>query len=385
LRLAMDAAAPRVAHVVIALACGGLERLVVDWTNERNRRYPHSTEVWCLDAPGELAAQVAGDCVRCVQARRARFPWDVGAVRRLAAGLRGGAAGAPGGAGVAVVHSHNLAAQQYAALALRGSRIGHVHTQHGENPHLRSLLNRWRSRLLARRTSRLVAVSEATARAMARYQGLERERLVVIPNSIAVPTAVAEAGPVRARHGISPRTTVIGSVGRLAWVKGYDRLLVAFRALSAELPDACLLLVGDGPERGALERLAASLGIRSRVIFAGFQPDVGGYYAAMHLFVLPSRSEGVALSLLEAMAAGVPAVATAVGGNRELLADGVAGWILPEDEARWPAVLAGILGNATERERRVAAARERTRTVYNRERTMAAYEALYRAVATACS
>lgn len=378
----METAAPKVAHVVIALACGGLEKLVVDWTNARNRRFPHSTEIWCLDTPGELAAQVAGDCVHCLYARRARFPWDMAAVRRLAAGVRRDGSS---GAGVAVVHSHNLAAQQYAALAVRGSGIRHVHTQHGENPHLRSLLNRWRSRLLARGTARLVAVSEATAQAMVRYQGLRRDRLVVIPNGIPIPTVAPEAGPVREQCGLSHRAVVIGSVGRLARVKGYDRLLVAFRTLSAELPDAILLLVGDGPERGALERQAEQLGILSRVIFAGFQPEVGGYYAAMHLFVLPSRSEGVALSLLEAMAAGVPVAATAVGGNREILADGAAGWILPDDETAWPAMLAGILRDSTEPERRVAAARERVRTVYNSERTLAAYEALYREVLTACS
>jgi hypothetical protein len=138
----MEARIPRVAHLVIALAHGGLERLVVDWTNARNRRYPGSTVIWCLDAPGELAVQVEGDAVWCAEAERARFPWDRAAVRRMKSN------GASHGT-LDVVHSHNLAAQQYAALVTRGTSMRHVHTQHGANLHNLGLKDRVRSRLLA--------------------------------------------------------------------------------------------------------------------------------------------------------------------------------------------------------------------------------------------
>jgi hypothetical protein len=155
----MTSDTPRVAHLVISLAFGGLERLVVDWTNARNRLRPGSTLVWCLDTPGDLAGQVEGDAVRCLHARRSRFPWDRDAVRRLAAELAGPGGGQPA---AEVVHSHNLAAQQYAVLAARGTGIRHVHTQHGANTESMRYRDRWRSRLLARYTDALVAVSEAT-------------------------------------------------------------------------------------------------------------------------------------------------------------------------------------------------------------------------------
>jgi hypothetical protein len=123
---------PRVAHLVISLAHGGLEKLVVDWTNGRNRRQPGSTEVFCLDAEGDLAPRVEGHAVFCLHAHRGRFPFDLAAVKRLRECVAGGASA---GAKIQIVHSHNLAAQQYAALGLVGLDAGHVHTQHGAAIH----------------------------------------------------------------------------------------------------------------------------------------------------------------------------------------------------------------------------------------------------------
>ena len=374
---------------------------MVDWTNARNRRLPGSTAVGCLDEPGELAPQVEGAAVRCFRSDRSRRPWDRAAVRKLREEpFPINHQPSTINHSPRVLHAHNLAAWQYAALAklswrARGSAPAPrlVYTQHGANLHNLTLVDRLRGRALACFTDHLVAVSEATAEAMAKSLWIPRRRIEVVANGVGNENPKSEIRNPRAELrrtlGLSDGATVIGSVGRLAHVKGYDRLIRAFASLapsSLNFPGASdrnanrrsaplLLLVGDGPERSSLERLARDLGVAGRVIFAGYQADPAPYLAAMNLFVLPSRSEGLSVALLEAMAAGVPVLVTEVGANREVIADGEAGTLLPDDEERWPVALASALAdNAREK---VAAAQARVKTHYSLETTLDQYEKIY--------
>jgi glycosyltransferase involved in cell wall biosynthesis len=382
---------PHVVHVVTSLACGGLERLVVDWTNERNRRMPGSTSVCCFDEPGELASQVDGR-VACVGLNRARKPLDWAGLSRLRRLLKL----------AQVVHTHNLAALQHATLAGWGLPLGRVHTEHGTNPHVRGWKNRLRNRWLARAAGRVVAVSEYTAVEIARAWRLPAGRLSVIPNGVTEAPSVSaeEEARLAAGLGLDPSMPVLGSVGRLADVKGYDRLIRAFAevvrrsevgGLRPEVGEKdglktetrhlkpYLLLIGDGPDRVNLESLAARLGVSGQVCFAGFRSDARRLLPLMDLFVLPSRSEGLSVSLLEAMSAGVPVCVTDVGENRAVLAGGECGTLLPDDEAGWSATLAGLLteeGGAAAR-RRAEAARARVADHYSLAATVDAYERLY--------
>jgi glycosyltransferase involved in cell wall biosynthesis len=174
---------------------------------------------------------------------------------------------------------------------------------------------------------------------------------------------------------------VIGCVGRLAEVKGQDRLIEAFAAAFAGEPGVVLQLVGDGPSRESLEALVQRLGLAGRVVFMGFRADARALMGAMDLVVLPSRSEGLSVALLEAMAEGVPVAATAVGDNACVLDEGRCGILLPVDETRWPEALAAVVKELRADEgvwrERVDAARARVRDVYSLERTVKAYESLY--------
>lgn len=382
---------PRIWHVVISLEFGGLERLVVDWTNARNRRQPGSTAICCLDAPGALAPLVEGGAVVALQASRGRFPCDLAALRtlrRLALRTAGGC-----GRAADLLHSHNLAPQQYAALARLGTRLRHIHTEHGTNPHAGSLVHRLRNRLLFAATDRYVAVSNHTADSLTAVQRLPRHGLVVIPNGVSaappggVPASVR--GAVRAELDIAPDAAVLGAVGRLAWIKGHDRLLQAFAALvrqravaGARVP--VLVLVGDGPARAALESQAGALAIRERVVFTGYRVDGRRLLAALDLFVLPSRSEGLSVALLEAMADGVPVAATDAGENRVVMGD--TGSPLPVDEEAWTAILGDALdasvAQAPAFRRRLAEARRRVAEAFSLEGSLAAYERLYAEVLT---
>ena len=374
---------PKVLHLVISLAPGGLERLVVDWANERNRRNPASTLIGCLDEPGDLAVQVEGRVVANVHAARSRRPFDLGAVRRLKNVLRGNS--------ISVLHSHNVAAWQYGVLACLGTRIKHIHTEHGTNPHYGGLVNRLRNAWLWRLTDVVVVVADKVAEQVESRQGIPKARLRVIPNGVMMAPEVrnativsrpAASSALKETLGIPSRAIVIGSVGRLAHVKGYDRLMGALKKvvgyqLSVATPSLCLLLVGDGPERPGLEKLAHDLGVADKVIFAGYQANPAPYLRAMDLFVLSSRSEGLSISLLEAMAAGIPAAVTDVGECRRVVDDGRAGVVLPEDEGSWPDVLMSILQDPAAAQDRADVARIRVREHYSLKATLDAYEALY--------
>jgi len=125
---------------------------------------------------------------------------------------------------------------------------------------------------------------------------------------------------------------VVGAVSRLAWKKGIRHLLEATPRILEAVPDAHVVIAGDGPLRSELEAQAAALGVRDRVLFLGSRPDTIALMAAFDVFVLPSVVEGMSNALLEAMAVGRPVVATDVGGNPEVVVDGETGLIVPPND-----------------------------------------------------
>jgi glycosyltransferase involved in cell wall biosynthesis len=192
-------------------------------------------------------------------------------------------------------------------------------------------LQRALKRFISRRLAAHVAVGERAARQVEELAGLAPGSVRSIPNG--VPDAVLELLP-RPFEG-----PTVGSVGRLDQQKGYDVLL---RAL-ASLPDAALVLVGDGPERGALEAIAGDLGLGDRVRFAGWQAEPRRHLTTFDVFALPSRFEGFPLAIVEAMLARLPVVATAVGSVPEAVREGRTGLLVPPDD---PEALAAALRRA---------------------------------------
>jgi glycosyltransferase involved in cell wall biosynthesis len=162
-------------------------------------------------------------------------------------------------------------------------------------------------------------------------EGIAKDKLDVIINaSYKERGAVAEntRWQTRIRWGIRPEEFVFGFVGRLSEEKGVQYLLEAVGIWHQE-SHWRVVLVGDGPCRGALERRVRELGLENRVVFAGFQVDIADWYAAMDAFVLPSLTEGTPMVLLEAMGNNVPVIATAVGGVPAVISNGRTGLLVP--------------------------------------------------------
>jgi glycosyltransferase involved in cell wall biosynthesis len=177
-----------------------------------------------------------------------------------------------------------------------------------------------------------------------------------------------------------PRTTdaLVGYAGRLAAVKGVDDLLRAVPIVRAHVPEARLEVAGDGPERAQLERLAHDLGVADRVAFLGWQDDVRSILRRWAVFAQPSLFEGFGVSALEAMAEGLPVVATDVGGLPELVLDGVTGSLVPaHDPARLAEALRMLLLDPAARARLGASARSRAAEHFSVPRMAAEVESVY--------
>ena len=229
-----------------------------------------------------------------------------------------------------ILQSHSVKSNFLIRLARLNRRYPWLAFHHGYTAEDRKMewynrLNRW-SLPAARR---VVVVCGPFARQM-QADGVAPDRIEILHNSVEIPEAVApaEVQALRTRLGIGPEERVILSIGRFSKEKAHIDLLHAF-ALLPFRNGLRLVLVGDGPERENLNRQAAALGISSAVVFAGQVADVNPFYALASLFVLPSHSEGSPNVLLEALAAGVPIVATEVGGVPEVITDETTGLLVP--------------------------------------------------------
>ncbi len=278
-----------------------------------------------------------------------------------------------------VVHVHS-GVWLKGARAARQARVGRViHTIHGLHD-----VEPWYGpalkRLAARDTDVIAAVSAPLANYLTGSVHLAAGKVVLVPNGIDTDShrPGPHTGRIRDEAGWDPDSVVIGHVARFAPVKNHQLLLDAFAIAAESRADLKLALVGDGRLRTQAEARASDLGILDRVAFTGQLDDLPSVYRDFDVFTLPSLAEGTSMSILEAMAAGLTIVATAVGGTPAVLDHGRAGILIPSND---PAALAaGLLQAAADPELRQTlggVARARAVSLYSQELMLDRYEELY--------
>lgn len=243
------------------------------------------------------------------------------------------------------------------------------------------LLERW----LATKTTALVAVSPQVRDDLVALGVARRERFVVVRVGIELEQRVAAErdgrGESRRVLGIGPDRFAVGWIGRMTGVKRTDDVLRAFRRLRDRGVDACLCMIGDGPDRPAVERRAHELGLMRDTLFLGYQEEVAPFYAAFDAMILPSINEGTPVSAIEALAAGRPVVATRVGGVPDVVREGEDGFLVePGDVDALAERLARLAADPALRERLGAAGRARVIPRYSVERLVDDIDLLYRSL-----
>jgi len=314
----------RVMYVVWSLGLGGAEQVVIRLAAGLDRRR-FQPVICCLDEPGPFAAQAQQQGIE-VLALQKRGPFDVRVVPRLIRVMRQRQ--------IQVVHTHLWGANLWGRFAARLAGVpAIIVTEHNVDA-----WKRWYhlvlDRLLASWATHLVAVSQQV-RAFYDSHGVGRHRWQVISNGIDA-QALPAKGRGHAYHklGIRPDERVVGLIGRLVPAKAPQVFLEAFARAQRELPMLRGLIVGDGPLRAQLEEQVRQLGIAERVVFTGVRHDVPDLLVGMDALVFSSEREGLSMAMLEAMAVGVPVIATRVGGTPELIEDGVTGMQVPVGDSQ---------------------------------------------------
>ncbi len=370
-----------IAHVVENLERGGLERMVIDLVSAQHRA-GHRCRVACLFEPGALAGELAVQGIE-VFACGKRGGIDVSALRRLRRWLRQSPR--------SVVHTHNATAHYHVALASMGlSHARLINTRHGMGAARPGSRLEWLYRRAMPRTDAVAAVCEA-ARARFAAQGVHpRGGLYALPNGIRVERFSAASDESRQQLiktlDLPADARIIGSVGRLNPVKDQAAMINALQRLHGEIPNAVLVIVGDGPLRDALQQQATAQGIADAVRLLGDRSDVEQLLPGFDVFVLSSRSEGYSMALLEACASALPIIATDVGGNREIVVDGHNGMMVPAgDLVRMAEALQQLLVDPQRATSMGHAGRDWALKHASLQAMADRYDALYRGVAFAAA
>jgi glycosyltransferase involved in cell wall biosynthesis len=374
--LHVDASPLRIAHLLSSFGMGGQERVALDLAVAQKALGHEVIAISLAHEPeGPLAVDFRANGIVAETIPKTAAGFDAALPLKLAARFRKER--------IAIVHTHNPQPLIYGALAAKLAGARAVHTKHGANPGggRRFVLRRAAARLC----DAFVAVSRETEEIARTNHEVAEEKLITIPNGIQLarfhpdPAARAE---VRRELSIPEGAWLVGTVGRL-WPEKDQALLL--RAAARTLgPDRQVALVGSGIEEARLRAQVAELGDRARYVhFLGLRRDVPRVLAALDVFALTSVTEGLPLVIPEAMATGLPVVATAVGGIPSVLDEGMTGLLVPKSDAeKLEAAFERLAGDRELARAMGARARDVALRRYEAKRMAASYVHVYRRVLT---
>jgi glycosyltransferase involved in cell wall biosynthesis len=348
----------RVIHLNVSLHMGGAEKLLVEFAKHADRQR-FDLRFVTLGRCGHLADEIeaCGWPVTALNEPEGLRKWLVFRVAWLLHGWQAD-----------VVHTHNTKALFYGAPAARLARVpAVVHTRHGQR-YQASRSDNAVFRFLTRLVDRVVCVSHDSARLSA-AEGIAERRIATIWNGIDV-ARFAYVGPTPSGPAVM--------VGRLSFEKDVETLIRAAALIRQSEPGFQLAIAGDGDCLAELRQLATELGLGEQVQFLGEVRDIPALLARASMLVLPSLTEGISLTLLEAMARGLPVVATHVGGNPEVVVDGETGYLVPvQQPARLAERVLDLLRQPELARTMGHKARARVETHFRVADMVARYEALY--------
>ncbi len=361
-----------VCQLLHGLRVGGAEVLAADIARRLRDRFRFLFV--CLDELGTLGLrlQEEGFPVHVLD-RRPGVDWHC--MGRLANLLRRQK--------VDVLHAHQYTPFFYALAArMVGGRPAVLFTEHGRHfPDFPRRKRIWTNRLLLGRGDRVVAVGQSVRRALIDNEGIPAQRIQVVYNGIdleAFQPQTSDRLTVRRELGIEPDDFVVIQVARLDYLKDHATAIRTMARLLAVCPRARLLLVGEGPELAKLEALVQEQQLEARVHFLGLRHDIPRLLSASDVFLLTSISEGIPVTLIEAMAAELPVVSTSVGGVPEVVVGGETGWLAPAGDDAALARRLLCLADAPEAGRDLGrAGRRRAEVLFAVTQMHAQYESLY--------
>lgn len=357
-----------VLHLTETSDTGGAENMFISLVENLDKKRYKS--IACLLGDGWLKTQLQRRGIETMvvpQPHSFDFPW----LFRISRLLRDRS--------IQVMHAHEFAMNVYGSLLSKMTGIPIVTTVHGKNYYW----EKWRRRLAYRFTARqstMVAVSEDLKQFLMQRIAIPVGNIQVVHNGIDLHRyrEIDRNNTIRRELGIDAKQPVIGTVGNLFAVKGQIYLLRACKAVAEAFPDFVLLIAGEGEELGSLEEEAGNLGIGGNIKFLGFREDVPSLLEAMDVFVLPSLSEGLPLSVLEAFALQKPVVATNVGGIPEIVQDGATGYLVPPKNPEALAEKIIMLLRDPQRAANIGqAGRKRVEEAFSLEQMIQKYQSIY--------
>jgi len=359
-------------HILSSFDIGGLENGVVNLLNTMDRdRFTHA--ICCIDRSGRSAEKLTRGDIEIFEMKKGDGR-DLFLPFKLARLFKN--------FNPDIVHTRNWGAID----GILGARLAGVpvviHGEHGRDitdPDGESIKRILIRRYLSYFVDCYVTVSKDLEKWLTLVVGIPEKKVQTICNGVDTLKFNPEGRDlVRARYGYSDKDLVIGTVGRLDPIKDQQLLIKAFAQLHGKYPNLTLLIIGDGPCRGDLEKLTEHLGIQRSVRFLGLRMDVPELLKLLDIFVLPSLREGIPNTVLEAMATALPVIATSVGGNIELVDHEETGYLIPRE---YVSALANtlekyILDRPTMKRHGIAG-RERAVKEFSLDKMAVHYEALY--------
>jgi len=360
-----------VMHIIEDLENGGAERVLVTLVSglDPQRFRP---VVCCLTKKGRLAKELEARGIPVVTMNK-RPKLDLAMLFRLRQMLREQK--------IAIVHTHVFTANFWGRLAAILARVPVLITHEHSTFTVDNRYRRWIESVLMRRTHKMIAVSENLRRRLVREGRLAPDAVMTIHNGLRLHSSrlnEARREQLRQELGLQKFDHVIGTVGRFEPRKNYPLLLEAMTMVLQQHPGAALLMIGAGPEEKKLRQQARDAGMAPQVIFTGYRSDISKLLGLISTFCLSSTTEGISMAILEALLAGVPVVATQVGGNPEIIPDRGHGILVPSGDAKALAeALAETLADREAALQMAARGQARVRELFSEQHMIQRIEKLY--------